>query len=138
MADGEGRITRVIAFRNHLLPLISRYGRFETIVPWKVRCTKWESGGFVVMLFIPFTARRTDRPEPVSSEQTVAMPRATPAFEYVLDIALRQDGKVMRKVVSLQWNKSDNVEILTFDPGAWEADLMTLSGSIPVGGGPML
>ena len=114
------RTARALAIRDHLLPLIRVQGAMEGIGGSGVRTTMWKAGSFAFALRSPFTAWGIKASPPRSYSAAQARQRADPVLPWGLDV---WHG---RKVLSLQWDDAERVEVNSFSRGPWEDEALAL------------
>ena len=117
---GTDRTARALAIRDHLLPLIRVQGEMEEIGGSGRRMVMWKAGRFAFALRSPFTAWGIKAAPPRSYSAAQAKQRANPVLPWGLDV---WHG---RKVLSLQWDDSGRVEVISFNRGPWEDEALAL------------
>ena len=114
------RADRARALRDLLVPLIQANGETEQVGGG--RFVVWKYPPWLLMLRTPFTRWPGSR-DPASHREAVLMQQAKPVLPFGLDVF--QSGKVM----SLQWAEDGRFELISFRPGPWEVEVLTLGGA---------
>ena len=116
------RLTRAIAIRNHVLPLVRERGvqeRFK-IGEGFVSAVQWKHAVFTFGLWTP-----NDMPTrgPVDYALAVAVQDTVEAaLPNGLDVWHAGDGKVL----SMEWDQDGKARLISMRSGAWEAEALAL------------
>jgi hypothetical protein len=106
--------------RDHALRLIRELGHWETVGGDKVLFA--EAGPIVIAHTTLFSDKQTRRGSPRSYLHAVAKQAATPVFCCSIDIWFGR-----RKVLSVRWDATDNMEVVSFSPGDWQDELAQIA-----------
>jgi hypothetical protein len=117
------RLSRAIAIRDHVLPLVRERGvpeRFK-VGDGFVSATRWKHAVFTFWLWTPnYTPTRG----PVDYAVAVAVQDAAEAaLPYGLDVWHSGIGKVL----SLEWDQGDRARLISMRPGSWESELLSVT-----------
>ena len=116
----EAEAARAIAIRDHLLPLIRVHGAMQEVSGAAGRMAVWKAGSLTCAVRSPFTPWLAEEPPAASYEQAISRQRAKPALPWALDV---WHG---HKVLSLQWDDKDRIEVISFARGTWEAEALAM------------
>ena len=114
--DRLGRADRAQQLRDALLASLASSFEWTEVGP--TRFATSTVGPFRIAFRTPFT-KMPAGPDP-GDFQRAALKAAAIEYGYVLDLWRGT------KVMSLGWNDSGPAEIITFKPGAWDAELLEL------------
>lgn len=119
------RAVRARVIRDHLLPMMKDGSFVACDNRPDARFLQRGIGPFSIALHTPFTPLPTAGPAirtytEAALLQTLSKPTTLP---YRLDVW--HGG---RKVMSVQWSDSDEIGVISFRPGLWEAEALALSG----------
>lgn len=124
VAAGRQRTMRAIQIRDHVLPLVRERGMFERLQGSRasICMIHWRIGALKFMLRTPFSGwpTRWQSHQSLSYRAAILVQRARPVLGYGLDV---WQG---RKVMSLQWDAKGDTEVISFHPGPWEDEVLSL------------
>jgi hypothetical protein len=113
----SSRMLRVLTLRDEALEIIHREGRWQQHGFMKALCA--EIGGIHMIHRTPFQKmpklRITDAQKHYLAANDIRLQRQLP---YGLDVL------ATRKVMNVEWDTEGNVDVVSFKPGQWEADLL--------------
>jgi hypothetical protein len=112
----EGTVAAARAIRDHVLPAIRQRGTI-TAVGGSLRVLTLKENGWIFAHFTLFSPIGS-APAAATHQEAVLLQAASQALPYGLDIWCR------RKVLSIRWDDT-RVEIVSFERGPWEAELLT-------------
>ena len=67
----------------------------------------------------PFTKPMPGSRQPLTYSHALLKQQAAPDLPYTLEVWYADSHKVM----NVQWDAEDKIQLISFRPGAWEADL---------------
>jgi hypothetical protein len=115
------RLMRIRAARDHALQIIKNTGRWETFGPLKMLMAEMDD----LMLahrtpFSPLPDREATCP---SYQHALAEQAAAPDLPYAIDVWFKH-----KKVLFVQWDQNDELQVISFRPGEWDARLAAACG----------
>ena len=115
------RKERAKLIRDHIRPIMHQHGRWEELSGHRYR--RVDVHGWTAFVFTSFSSL-PDRPPPTlnQSEAPFITAQCEPALPCHLDLFLSPG----RKVLSIDWDAEDRLNIISMRPGAWEQELFGL------------
>jgi hypothetical protein len=111
--------TRPLQIRDHLLPLIRERGSVG-VQAGALRLTTYEHGPWTFNHWTPFNDLTADEAASPSYRSALARQHSTPDLLYGLDVWRGL------KVLSMLWSDTGAYKIVSYSPGAWEEEALTL------------
>jgi hypothetical protein len=111
------RLARVRAARDRLLLIVRNKGQ-QAGGGW----ISAGAEGFDIMHRTPFTKPMPEGRQPRTYAEALVKQRFAPDLPYTMEVWYL-DG---RKILNVQWDEDDNLQLISFSPGEWEAKLARL------------
>jgi hypothetical protein len=115
------RLEAAIAIRDHILKLLESEGRWTSCTGIKIWC--WARDGFDAFLNTPFNPAPHAKPDVrryASYTRAIIAQRAKHPMPYELNL---WHG---RKVLSIEWQVTGEVRLISFRRGSWEQALLKI------------
>ena len=107
------RLARVQAARRHCLEIVRAKGR-PAVDGW-VSAT---AGDFNIMHRTPFTKPMPEGRQTPTYLHALLKQRAAPDLPYSMEV-----WYLNTKIMNVQWDAEDKIQLISFHPGAWEEKL---------------
>ena len=119
ISDSDGR---VIAIRDHILPLLRRSGTVQ-VQRDSVRLTELRTGVWALRHWTPFNELGQSEAASPGYRHAIERQRARRTMPYGLDI---WHGTELAKVLRVLWADDDTIEVVSFVRGSWEEEALAL------------
>lgn len=116
------KAVRIKAIRDAALAIVRLHGEWERIHNFPHPVLGYENEGFKLLYRTPF------QPIPVSNKATSQ--GIAPSTQRAMYKAYGLDIWFGKKVLSVQWDQEDEVEVISYRKGEWEEKLLAHGHSI--------
>src|SRR5690242_7069085 len=112
------RLARVRAARDRLLKIVRKVGG-QAGGGW----VSASAGSLDIMAPDPFTKPMPKGRQPATYASALVRQRFVPDLPYTMEI-----WPFRKKIMNVQWDDDDEIQLISFHPGAWENELARLAG----------
>jgi hypothetical protein len=110
------RLERVRTARNRLVEIVRRAG-CRAVNGW----VSADENGFNIMHRTPFTAPMPQGSQAPTYLHALLKQRAKPDLPYTMEV-----WYLNKKILNVQWDDKDEIQLISFRPGEWEEKLAAL------------
>jgi hypothetical protein len=111
------RLARVRTARDHLLKIVREKGR-QAGGGWVSAGTE----GFDIMHRTPFTKPMPKARQPATYASAFVRQHFATDLPYTMEVWYQR-----KKIMNVQWDDKDKIQLISFHPGVWEEKLATIS-----------
>jgi hypothetical protein len=107
------RLARVRAARDCLLQIVRKQGQ-QAGRGW----VSADAAGFSIMHRTPFTRLMPEGRQSRAYAEALVKQKAVPDLPYTMEV-----WYLSQKVLNVQWDENDKIQLISFRPGEWETKL---------------